>query len=236
MNREDQSRFIWSRTWLCRRRAKSHAPESRRWTAKAEKRMKMVSERHQSRQGVNQRYVAGTAASVVVFPSRNSAHHSASRAVPKTFKLNRLTPRSVECLRSPRSFVQHRAGECSAIHRSSTRRHTHSFKLIASRRKDESRSSAVQQCVGFDRQQASACWFAPRARGAGGTTQTLCREKNRSRCERKLNEASCQHAGRKCITRCRERGAGTRCRAGTRCLPERGAGPLPGTRCRAVGS
>jgi hypothetical protein len=27
----------------------------------------------------------------------------------------------------------------------------------------------------------------------------LCREKNRSRCERNLNEASCQHAGSKCI-------------------------------------
>ena len=82
--------------------------------------MKTVTELHLARQGANQRYVAGAAASVIEFPGRNCAHHFASRAVPKAVQLNRLTLRAVGCLRSARSFVQHRVGVCSAIHHGSS--------------------------------------------------------------------------------------------------------------------
>jgi hypothetical protein len=91
------------------------AAHSRRWTAKAERRMKMVSELHQSRQGANQHRVAGAGTPVLSFPGCHCAHHFASRAVPKAVQLNRLALRSAGQFRSPRSFVLHRAGVCSAI-------------------------------------------------------------------------------------------------------------------------
>ena len=75
----------------------------------------MTSQLHLARQGLNQRCIAGTTASVIVLPGCHYAHHSASRAVPKAIQVNRLTLRVEGQFRSPRSFVQQRAGACSAI-------------------------------------------------------------------------------------------------------------------------
>ncbi len=109
-----------SPTSSCTRRAKTHARDERRWTAEAEKKMKMVSELHQSRQGANQRCVAGTTTSVTALPGCHCAHRFASRAVPEAVQVNRLTLGSVGCLRSPRRVAQHRAGACRAIRRSAS--------------------------------------------------------------------------------------------------------------------
>jgi hypothetical protein len=58
--------------------------------------MKMISELHRSRQGSNKQ-------SVAVLAGRIGARHFASRAVPKTVQLNRLTLRWVG------AFVRHAA-------------------------------------------------------------------------------------------------------------------------------
>jgi hypothetical protein len=112
------------------------AAQPQRWTAKAEKRMKMVSELHQSRQGANQRCVADAAASVTALPGCHCAHRFASRAVPEAVQVNRLALGSVECLCSPRSFVLHRAAACSAIQ--------HSSSLNAARTRSGSSRSAAK--------------------------------------------------------------------------------------------
>ena len=70
----------------------------------------------------------------------------------------------------PRSSSR-RSAHCHSL-RLITSRRAHSFMRIAFRRKDKSRSSAVQQAVRADRQQSVACWSPRRWRG-GGTTSAL---------------------------------------------------------------